>query len=126
MVRVAIFHVFLRVILSRSLAGVRRRIGRLDADGRAFLGGYGILLPLFLAPLWVTPVLPFLDAPFHLAMADMLAKGSDAASPYAGFYAPRYWPPPPALPWMALALLGKIVPATTALRLLVAAYIAAL
>ncbi len=115
----------MRSLLSSLISRVPR-LRRLDGDSRAFVVGYAILLPLFLVPLWLTPVLPFLDAPFHLAMADMLAKGSGSASPYAGFYAPRFWPPPPALPWVALALLGKVVGATAALRLLVAAYVAAL
>lgn len=102
------------------------RWSRLDADRRVFLTGYALLLPLFLVPLWLTPVLPFLDAPFHLAIADMLGKGAGSASPYAGLYEPRFWPPPPALPWLALALLGKIVGSMAALRLLVALYVAAL
>lgn len=105
---------------------VRGAVARLDGDARTFLGAYALLLPFALAPLAMTSVLPSIDGPFHLAMADLLARAGDAASPYAGLYEPRLWPPPPALPWLALALLGKLFGLASALRVLVALYVAAL
>jgi hypothetical protein len=47
---------------------------QLDGDARAFGLGYLLLLPLYLAPLFVARYLPGLDLPFHLSMADMLGK----------------------------------------------------
>lgn len=88
--------------------------------------GSALLLPAFLVPLFVTPVLPSLDGPFHLAMADMLSKAGSDASPYADFYSPRFWPVPPALPWLTLTLLNQILSPTNALKLLVGVYIASL
>lgn len=108
------------------MAFLRRRWSIADCDARAFVMGYALLLPAFLMPLFVTPVLPSLDGPFHLAMADMLGKASNDASPYADFYSPRLWPVPPALPWATLALLGQILSLPSALKLLVGVYIAAL
>lgn len=102
-----------------------RRLLESDVDARWFLVGWLVLLPAFLAPLFATPILPSLDGPFHLAIADMLAKSGDA-SPYAAFYQPRVWPVPPALPWAVLALLGKVVSGTTAMRVLVGLYVATL
>ena len=57
---------------------------QLDGDARAFGLGYLLLLPLYLAPLFVARYLPGLDLPFHLSMADMLGKAGDPSSPYAG------------------------------------------
>jgi hypothetical protein len=90
------------------------------------VAAYVVLLIVFWAPLVVTPYLPGLDLPFHLALADMLGKSGDAGSPYSGFYTARLWPPPPALSWLLLAALGRIVSGTIALKLVVAAYVAAL
>ncbi len=108
------------------VAFLRRRWSTADRDTRAFMMGYALLLPAFLVPLFVTPVLPSLDGPFHLAMADMLGKASNDASPYADFYSPRLWPVPPALPWTTLTLLSQFLSPLNALKLLVGVYIAAL
>jgi hypothetical protein len=104
----------------------RQLWGAADRDARAFALGYAVLLPAFLVPLFVTPVLPSLDGPFHLAMADMLGKARNDASPYAAYYSPQLWPMPPALPWTTLALLARILAPLTALKLLVGVYIASL
>jgi hypothetical protein len=58
---------------------LRARLGRwivadLDADALIFGVCFLALLPLYLAPLFVTLILPGLDLPFHLALADMLGK----------------------------------------------------
>jgi len=51
------------------------------------MAAYLLLLPLYLAPLYVTaPLFPGLDLPFHLSLADMLAKSGRADSAYATFY----------------------------------------
>ncbi|HEX2879411.1 MAG TPA: hypothetical protein VHO25_07725 [Polyangiaceae bacterium] len=106
------------------MAFLRQWWSRADPDVRAFAIGYALLLPAFLVPLFVTPVLPSLDGPFHLAMADMLSKADHDTSPYAAFYSPRWWPIPPALPWATLALLSQVFSALNALKLLIGIYIA--
>ncbi|MFO0677997.1 MAG: hypothetical protein U0169_15785 [Polyangiaceae bacterium] len=99
---------------------------RLDPDVRWFLVGYAVVVPALLFPLFATPVLPGLDLPFHLAIADMLEKSGATDSPYAEFYTPRLGPSVPALPWLLLALLGKGLGPLVALKLLVGLSIAAL
>lgn len=94
--------------------------GALDEDSRRFLFGYAIALPALLIPLATTPIVPGLDFPFHLAIADMLGKASDPSSPYASFYAPRHWPPLPSLPWLLLAWLGHWLGPIAALKGLLA------
>jgi len=65
----------------------RAYVASTGTDGRLFTAAYLLLLPLYLAPLYVTaPLFPGLDLPFHLSMADMLAKSGRADSPYAAFY----------------------------------------
>lgn len=116
----------IRAGLDSQVTRVRSAWRTADRDARAFTLGYAVLLPAFLVPLFVTRVLPSLDGPFHLAMADMLGKAGNAASPYLDFYAPRSWPLPPALPWATLALLGQVLSSLNALKLLVGLYIASL
>ena len=60
------------------LPSLRSPLRGLDGDTRAFVVGYAVLLPLFLVPLCLTPVLPFLDAPFHVAINDEIVAISVA------------------------------------------------
>jgi hypothetical protein len=66
-------------------AGIRR-LRSLSGDARAFWAGYLLLLPLFLAPLFVTRYLPGLDLPFHLSMTDMLLGLGGSNDSYAVAY----------------------------------------
>lgn len=97
-----------------------------ERDTRAFGLGYAILAPLYLAPLFVTKVLPGLDLGFHLAMADALAKGGDPGSPYAPFYDAQLAPYPYAAHLGALALLGHVMTLVHAHTFLTALYVAGL
>ncbi|HEX7599091.1 MAG TPA: hypothetical protein VF518_12820, partial [Polyangia bacterium] len=81
-------------------------------------------MPLFLAPLFVTEILPGLDLPFHLALADMLGKRGSAASPYAPFYDGSLRLAPYAAHYIMLVALGKVMSLLTAHKLVVAVYIA--
>jgi hypothetical protein len=98
----------------------------LDGDGRVFLGAYLVLLPLYLAPLLAARYPPGLDLPFHLAMADMLAKQGRPDSPYAPFYEAAFGLRPYALHFWALVLLGKLMPLMAAHKLCAALYVAGL
>ena len=57
----------------------------MSVDAKVFGICFLVLLPLYWAPLFVTQILPGLDLPFHLALADMLGKRDSAASPYGAF-----------------------------------------
>lgn len=94
-------------------------------EATVFGAAYAMLLVAYVVPLFVAPVLPGLDLPFHSALADMVAKAGDPESPYAPFYALRLWPTPPALPWVLVALAGKIAGAY-AMHVVVTAYVAVL
>jgi hypothetical protein len=97
-----------------------------EPDARVFAAGYLVLLPLYLAPLLVTPFLPGLDLPFHLSMADMLSKAGHPDSPYARFYDGVPMLAPYAAHYLALWLLGKVVMLTTAHKIIIALYVAGL
>ncbi len=113
-----------------SLAETRTRIGRwfraLGLDGCLFALGFALLLPVFLAPLCVTRLLPGLDLPFHLGIADMLSKTGAADSPYAPYYDGGLRVAPYAAHYMALVLLGKVMNLLTAHKLIVGLYVAAM
>lgn len=98
----------------------------MDDDARLFAALYLCLLPLFLAPLLMTPFLPGLDLPFHLSMADMLSKRGDPASPYAPWYEARLGVAPYAAHYGALLLLGHVTSLVRAHLIIVMAYVAAL
>jgi hypothetical protein len=99
---------------------------RLEPDARVFAGGYLLLLPFYLWPLFVTRLLPGLDLPFHLSMVDMLSKGS--ASPYAAYYQGTPMVAPYATHYLALWLLtlGHVLALTTAHKVIICAYVAGL
>jgi hypothetical protein len=99
---------------------------KIDPDARAFALGYVVLLPLFLAPLFVTRFLPGLDLPFHLAMADMLGKGGTPADPYRELYVGKLGLEPYAAHFIALRVLGHIWPLMTAHKIIIALYVATL
>jgi hypothetical protein len=103
-----------------------RFLRKIDPDARAFLFGYFVLLPLFLAPLVVTRFLPGLDLPFHLAMADMLGKGGAATDPYREFYIGKLGLEPYAIHYIALGALGRFFSLMTAHKIVIGLYIAAL
>ncbi len=92
---------------------------KLDPDARAFGLGYLVLLPLFLAPLFVTRFLPGLDLPFHLAMADMLGKVGTPTDPYRELYQGKLGLEPYAVHYIALRLLGRFGSLMTAHKLVV-------
>ena len=97
-----------------------------DGDARVFGVCFLILLPLYWAPLFVTQILPGLDLPFHLALADMLGKRSSPASPYAAFYQGSLRLAPYAAHYLMLVALGKVMNLLLAHKLIVALYIAAM
>jgi hypothetical protein len=99
---------------------------QLDGDARAFGLGYLLLLPLYLAPLFVARYLPGLDLPFHLSMADMLGKAGDPNSPYAGHYLSDLSVAPYAAHYLALRVLGTFMPLMAAHKLIIALYVTAL
>jgi len=77
------------------------------SDQPAFWLGYAVLLPVFVAPLLATPLLPGLDLPFHLATADMLLKAG-GESPYAPAYQPTLGLAPYAVHYLLLVGLGAV------------------
>ena len=97
-----------------------------DADAGAFAVGFLILLPFYWTPLFVTEILPGLDLPFHLALADMLGKAGSPDSPYAPYYDGGLRIAPYAAHYIMLVALGKVMNLLLAHKLIVAAYIAAL
>lgn len=99
---------------------------RLPPDLLAFLLGYVVLLPLFLAPLFVTHFLPGLDLPFHLALADMLAQLPSGAGPYPAAYEGSLSFAPYALHYWLLLQLQGLISLNTANKLLMGLYVAAL
>ncbi len=94
-----------------------------DPDARVFWIGWLILLPMFLAPLYVTRFLPGLDLPFHLSIADMLDKYGRASSPYGSFYEGARQIAPYALHYMGLWFFGKFMPLLLAHKLIIALYV---
>ncbi len=107
----------------------RRLVDRLpifDADAKVFGVCFLALLPLYWAPLFVTEILPGLDLPFHLAVADMLGKRGSPASPYADFYQGGLRVAPYAAHYLMLVALGKVMSLLTAHKLIVALYVAAM
>jgi hypothetical protein len=104
---------------------LRSSLAAIDGDARLFAVFYLLLLPFYLAPLYVTaPLFPGLDLPFHLSMADMLAKSGHPDSPYAPFY----WSTPSLAPYAAhyltLWLMSKVMGILTAHEVLVVLYVA--
>jgi hypothetical protein len=99
---------------------------RLDPDARTFAVGYLILLPLYLAPLFVARFLPGLDLPFHLSMVDMLTKVGESSNPYQTYYEGGFAVAPYAAHYLALRLFGWVLPLMAAHKLVVALYVAAL
>ncbi len=98
---------------------------RLDPDARLFGFGFLLLLPLYLAPLLATRYLPGLDLPFHLAMADMLGKAADAASPYAPYYDGGLGVAPYAAHYLTLRVLAGVLPLMAAHKVVVGLYVTA-
>ena len=97
-----------------------------DADAKVFGVCFLALLPIYWAPLFVTEILPGLDLPFHLAVADMLGKRGSPASPYAAFYEGSLRMAPYAAHYLMLVALGKVMSLLAAHKLIVALYIAAM
>jgi hypothetical protein len=97
----------------------------LDPDARTFGVGYLLLLPFFLAPLFVTRFLPGLDLPFHLSMVDMLMKEGEPTNPYRTFYQGEWAVAPYAAHYLALRLFAVVLPLMAAHKLVIALYLAA-
>lgn len=95
-------------------------------DTRLFAIGFVLLLPLFWAPLFVTRLLPGLDLPFHLGIADMLSKAGTANSPYAPYYDGGVRVAPYAAHYIALVALGKLMNLLAAHKVVVAIYVASM
>lgn len=98
----------------------------LDADATIFALCFLILLPFYWAPLFVTTILPGLDLPFHLALADMLSKAGSPDSPYAPYYDGGVRVAPYAAHYILLIALGKVMNLLLAHKVIVAAYVAGL
>ncbi len=98
----------------------------LDPDAKVFWVCFLVLAPLYWAPLFVTKILPGLDLPLHLALADMLGKRGSPASPYAAFYDGSLRVAPYAAHYIMLVGLGKVMNLLAAHKLIVALYIAAM
>ncbi len=98
----------------------------LDADAKVFAACFLILLPFYWAPLFVTTILPGLDLPFHLALADMLGKAGAPDSPYAPYYDGGLRVAPYAAHYILLIGLGKVMNLLLAHKIIVAAYVAGL
>ncbi len=96
----------------------------LDPERRLFWIAYLALLPFYLAPLFVTPFLPGLDLPFHLSMADMLAKNGREGSPYGPFYVGTPGLAPYAAHYLALWLFSRVMPLVAAHKVVIALYVA--
>jgi hypothetical protein len=106
---------------------VRVFLAETNSDARLFAVAYLLLLPLYLAPLYVSaPLFPGLDLPFHLAMGDMLAKSGRPDSPYAAFYDGGPSLAPYAAHYLALWLMSKVMSVFTAHELLTVLYVAGL
>jgi hypothetical protein len=105
----------------------RAYVASTGTDGRLFTAAYLLLLPLYLAPLYVTaPLFPGLDLPFHLSMADMLAKSGRADSPYAAFYQGGPALAPYGAHYLVLWLAARVMPILTAHTALAVLYVAGL
>jgi hypothetical protein len=115
--------------LSLSLIDTPKRVWQWlrasSPDTRLFAIGFVLLLPLFWAPLFVTRLLPGLDLPFHLGIADMLSK-SGANSPYAPYYDGGLRMAPYAAHYIALVALGKLMNLLAAHKMVVAIYVASM
>jgi hypothetical protein len=111
---------------SRSSWLRRWAIEGLDTDAKIFAVCFLILLPFYWAPLFVTAILPGLDLPFHLALADMLGKAGSPESPYAPYYDGGLRIAPYAAHYILLIALGKVMNLLLAHKLIVAAYVAGL
>jgi hypothetical protein len=98
----------------------------LDTDAKVFALCFLILLPFYWAPLFVTTILPGLDLPFHLALADMLSKTGAPDSPYAPYYDGGLRVAPYAVHYILLIALGKVMNLLLAHKVIVAAYVAGL
>jgi hypothetical protein len=104
---------------------VRALAAATSSDARIFAVCYLLLLPLYLAPLYVSaPLFPGLDLPFHLAMGDMLAKSGRPDSPYAAFYDGGPALAPYAAHYLALWLMSKAMSLLTAHEILTGLYVA--
>jgi hypothetical protein len=104
---------------------LRALVASTSGDARLFAIAYLLLLPFYLAPLYVTaPLFPGLDLPFHLSMADMLSKSGRPDSPYAAFYQGSPAVAPYAAHYLALWLMGKVMPILAAHTILVGLYVA--
>jgi hypothetical protein len=102
------------------------RFSTAGADAKIFGICFLALAPLYWAPLLVTEILPGLDLPFHLAVADMLGKHGSPASPYAAFYQGSLRVAPYAAHYFMLVVLGKVMNLLAAHKLIVALYVAAM
>ena len=91
-----------------------------------FAIAYGVLAPLYLAPLFATRFLPALDLPHHLAIADALAKAASPDSPYAKLYLVHLRPAPFDAHFVALVALSSWMSLSTAAKLLVGLQVLAL
>ena len=111
---------------ARRLSLWRTIAGGSEPDAKVFGVCFLLLLPLYCAPLFVTEILPGLDLPLHLALADMLGKRGSPASPYAAFYDGSLRLAPYAAHYLMLVGLGKVMSLLAAHKLIVALYIAAM
>ena len=105
---------------------IRWLSGAQPSDAGVFYLAYFLLLPFFLAPLFVTRLLPGLDLPFHMAMADYLSKVGAPNSPYVGYYDGGLRIAPYAAHFIALLGLGKIMPMFYAHKVIMVAYVGGL
>lgn len=107
----------------RSSGGKKRR---LPADIWVFLVGYGVLLPLFLAPLFVPQLLPGRDWPRHLSLLSLLGRPDAAGLPLGAIYESDLRLAPHTLVYHALLFLSQLLSPVNAHRVVLALYVAAL
>jgi hypothetical protein len=106
---------------------LRAQLAASSSDARIFAVCYLLLLPLYLAPLYVTaPLFPGLDVPFHLAIGDMLVKHGRPDSPYDAYYDGGLALAPYAAHYLALWLMSKVMTVLTAHQLLIGLYVASM
>jgi hypothetical protein len=110
----------------KGFARLRALVRGMPWDTRVFVLGYVLLLPFFLAPLFVTRLLPGLDLPFHMAAADLLSKLGRADNPYAPYYEGGLRLAPYAAHFVALVVLGKVMSLMSAHKLIIVLYVAGL
>lgn len=98
----------------------------LAPDEITFWIGYGLLLPVSLAPLFVTRLMPGLDLGFHLAIVDMLHKVGTPESPHGAIFEGRFGVKPYALYYFLVYAFSKLWSINVAHKIVLGLYVAAL